>query len=205
LSAISQQDFDSLKTALLSYYNSQTTAHAAYIIALAVGLFAVLYQQNFVGFFTKNNWLRRVLILYLPISVILSAIVFFIFRIIFWAWMSSAVLGVTFNEAVGITTIAGMQNYLVGKFESGSHISLTSLFYSLDQHVLFGISFLILFAIWFLLILGLDFAYVHRVTYVPRMRIDRWHNFWIVMVIIIIILLVFVIYPRSFFFFLNHL
>jgi hypothetical protein len=56
LSAISQQDSDSLETALLNYYNSQTTAHAGYIIALAVGLFAIVYQQNFEGFFTKNSW-----------------------------------------------------------------------------------------------------------------------------------------------------
>ena len=174
----------------MNSYNSQTIAHAGYLIVIAVGISAILYQGHLRTFF-NNRWKNRVLYLYSLLSLLLGTTVYLILRIIFWAWMSSEVITVPYNSTA---TISAIQQTLFNKLDNQT-IGWSSLSYSIDNQVYFGLSLIISIIIMFLLILGLDFAYFHRTTYVPRVRQDKWHNFYIVMSTVIIIFLFLAFYP----------
>lgn len=141
----------------MNNYNTQTTAHVGYIIALAVGIAAILYQIKISGFF-KNKLLVR-MAFYIPLSALFGANVFCLLRISFWAWMSSAVLSVTSDQAVGVTTIYGIQQYLVNIFMNGH--GPASLFYSIDQNH-FGFSLAFFFGITLLEVLLIDSSIAYR-------------------------------------------
>lgn len=143
----------------MNNYNSQTTAHVGYIIALTVGIAAILYQIKITEFFKRNVWIRMAF--YVPLSALFGAIVFCILRIIFWAWMSSEVLTVTSDQAqaVGATTVIyGIQQYLVNLFMKNP--GLSSLFYSWDLKIHFGFSLFLLSAITFGVLLLFDGFYL---------------------------------------------
>ena len=95
---INATDFENLRIALMGNYNSQSTAHVGYIIALAVGVAAVLYQIDFKTFVNDYSRLKRSLFFYLPISALFGSMVYVFFRLLFWAWMSGEVLRVPISE-----------------------------------------------------------------------------------------------------------
>jgi len=112
----SPSDFNNMISTLISYYNSQTTAHAGYTIALAVGVAAILYQLKLTTFF-GYRFRRRMFFFYVPLSVLFGAIIFVILRIVFWAWMSSEVLKVSSNLVQNSTTpFNTIQVYLIGNY-----------------------------------------------------------------------------------------
>jgi len=142
----------------MNNYNAQTTAHVGYIIALSVGIAAILYQIK-IGKFIKNNFLIR-LAFYVPLSALFGAIVFSVLRLLFWAWMSSAVLGVTLDQTSGaVTTIYGIHDHLVKSFMG--YPGIASLFYSIDN-AHFGFSPIFLSAITLLGVLLMDCCYAYR-------------------------------------------
>jgi hypothetical protein len=159
MSAMSPQDFNNLITSLMSSYNSQTTAHAGYIIALTVGIAAILYQIKLKDFL-KFRLRQRMFLFYFPLSILIGAIIFVILRIIFWAWMSSEVVTVPNNIPGDVTTpLYLVQNSLIAKLLNQAP-GWTNLSYSLNQQY-FGITFvfsiiIVLFYMWLL-----DFCYFY--------------------------------------------
>jgi hypothetical protein len=110
--------------------------------------------------------------------------------------MSSEVITVPYNNTATISTI---QQTLLNKLVNQT-IGYSSLSYTLDNQVLFGLSLIIAITIMLLLILGLDHAYFHWNTYVlprvgTRLEKDKWHRISKVLFIAISILLALVFYP----------
>jgi len=151
-------DFESLRTALINSYSSQTTNHVGYVLALAVGVFVLISSKDFLKLY--NN--RRIWFL-AALSLPFTLIEYFASQIVFWAWMNTTALTVTENEALvsagahNTTVIFGIQTYLTGQFRTIHGLSpdgISSFFYRLDQQWSFGIilSFLLLFALTFSLI-----------------------------------------------------
>jgi hypothetical protein len=146
-------DFESLRTALINSYNSQTTNHAGYVIALIVGIFVLISSGDLIKLFNNHKtWF--LFALSLPISLI----EYFGLKIVFWAWMSSEVLTVTEQQALNMnkpTIINGIQAYLIWYFTNNIHgfnlTKISSVLYGLDQKVWFG-SFFLLFILTFLFI-----------------------------------------------------
>jgi len=55
LSAINQTEFESLRTALMNGYNSQTTNHVAVVIALTVGMFVLISSKDFRDLYDNHS------------------------------------------------------------------------------------------------------------------------------------------------------
>lgn|GEM_PF-2828398 len=149
-------DFESLRTALINSYSSQTTNHVGYVLALTVGIFVLISSKDFRELY-NNHRIWFLLVLSLPISLI----EYFASKIIFWAWMNTTVLTVTEKEALSsavannTTVIFGIQIYLTDIFKNIHEFSIygiSSTLYRLDQQVWFGLSFILLFALTFSLI-----------------------------------------------------
>jgi hypothetical protein len=144
-------DFESLRTALMNSYNSQTTNHVAVVVALTVGIFILISTKDFRDLYKSYRKLF-LFVLSLPISLI----AYFAYRMIFWAFMSSEVLTVTENEAIhnesagAPTVISGIQTYLTNYLSNHVH-TLSSTLYQLDQKQ-FGASFILLLVLTFSLI-----------------------------------------------------
>jgi hypothetical protein len=69
-----------------------------------------------------KKWLKKALILFI-FSVIISLIFYTIFRLIFWSYMASSVLGVLPNEAINnntATPVLGIQTFLTDAFRSSN-------------------------------------------------------------------------------------
>jgi len=193
MSAIPQQGFDTLITPLLNTYNSQTTAHAGFLIALAVGAATIFFQRDFMALFA-NKWRKRFVFLYLPLGIVSGLSIYFILRTIYWSWMGSQVLAIP-NSVIsnGTSTAYGVEKSLIDQLVNQT-VGWSSLSYTIDQKY-FAASLSISIGIMLLLILALDFAFVHRVAYTPKWGIDKWHNFQWVISIVIIVLILLVFYP----------
>jgi very-short-patch-repair endonuclease len=140
-------DFESLRTALMNSYNSQTTNHVAVVVALTVGIFVLVSTKGFRELYYKHRtWFLFVL------SLPFSLVEYFAERTLFWAWMSSMVLTVTQAQARSMhptTIIYGIQTYLTNHIAPSVHtVSIT--LYQLDQKQ-FGTSFTLLYFLTFLL------------------------------------------------------
>jgi hypothetical protein len=150
---ISPLDFQNIILSLMDTYNSQTVAHAGYIVGLGIGVAAIITQINFRSFFEDYDkiW-KRSLFLYLPLSFFSGTIIFIALRLIFWAWMSSAVLGTPYEIINSTLTNAtytpafAIQNYTITTFMNLSNVSLSSQVYcwtynSLDMYIYLIIGF----------------------------------------------------------------
>lgn len=163
-------------------YSAQTTAHVGYVLALAVGIVAIIYQLKHESFFDGHR-LKRWIFYYLPLSLLVASLVYVGFRIIFWAWMSSAVLGVTQDQAIGVTTIAGIQSHLLTSFSENS--GLTSFFYSLDQNR-FGSSLFIFFLLSFILLILFDSWYTFK------KKENKWQWLFLILLLVFLATIMFV-------------
>ena len=93
----------------------------------------------------------------------------------------------------GSTTIYAIQQSLTGKLVNNTP-GWSSLFYYVDGKI-FGLSLLILiFVVVFPLIIGLDFAYFHKINSTLIKR-DKWENFYKVLVIVIFTIAIFAFIP----------
>jgi hypothetical protein len=139
----------------MSTYSSQTVAHVGALIALFVGVGALLYQLDFNTFFGLSR-IKRSLFFYFPFSLLLGIIAYVFFRLIFWAWMSSEVLGVSQSMALNLmsqhpnvpsfTMIAAIQQYCISEYTNVP--SWSSYFYTFCSHGLdYSILLIIIFAI----------------------------------------------------------
>jgi hypothetical protein len=162
--SLSPSDFENLRLALLSTYNQQTLAHAGYVISIGVALATLFWtyfakEDDIRNFHNKELWQK--VTLYLASGFLVVLFFYCLYRLVFWAWMSSAVLGVTQEQITGNSTvILGIQTHLSNYFgnttSSFSVVStVPSTFYYLDQN--FGIpwTFLLFYPIAILLCVGL--------------------------------------------------
>lgn len=116
--------FEISRRALMDSYNSQVTAHGAYLLALAVALFAILSQWN--GF--TNVAYGEYLALFL-IAFILSATVYSSLRIVFWAYLATDVLAINPTELVGKdgdASILRIHDTTIARFNQNSSYSRVS-------------------------------------------------------------------------------
>jgi hypothetical protein len=192
----------------MNYYNSQTTAHAQYLIALAVGVIgvaAILYQVGLNKFF-KLSWSKRTVYLYIPLSVLVSIIIFVILRTTFWAYMGSEVIAVPNNMPNNVTTpLYVIQNSVINKLLN-QQPGWTSIAYSLNQRY-FGISLLPTFLIVIFYFLLADFFYFyiykHRdfvLLFYKCTNRTKWSNWWLALSCSLIaisfgLLVVSIVYP----------
>jgi hypothetical protein len=113
-------NFEKVRIALMNHYNTQTLAHAGYIVALTVGIVTLFSRIDaFMEFFEMG--VASQFLCYAIVSILLSLIIYVAFRIVFWAWMGSVILTVTKEMADstnGLTEIYRIQNYLKKKFGS---------------------------------------------------------------------------------------
>ena len=91
-------EFENLRGTLVATYNAQTTAHAAIIVALLVGVAAVLYSVDFRTFFEDYGRWGRSILFYFPLSLLFSGILYIFCKFYFWATMSSVVLQVPISQ-----------------------------------------------------------------------------------------------------------
>jgi hypothetical protein len=122
LYSISPETFQDITIQLANVYSSQTIAHAGYILGLLGGIAALLSQINIVNFFQDNpNFWKRIGY-YSILSLFLGTIGFLVCRLIFWAWMSSTVIGVPYDVISNVTSTNSttpafaIQNYTVHSF-----------------------------------------------------------------------------------------
>ncbi len=168
LPTLDPAEFETLRSTLVSTYNSQTTAHVGYIIAFAIGIAAILYQIDFKTFFKDYpSKKQRYPLFYVPLSGLIGGIVFLFYRVIFWAYMSTYVLRVPATQVAAllaayasdptVTEIYAIQLSCTQKFV-GTH-SLASTFYSFASNSLLDSTLLFLgfSIIAFLITLLLDY------------------------------------------------
>ncbi len=202
--SMNQTDFNNLITSLMTNYTSQTTAHAGYLIALAVGIGAIFYQADFKTFFTYRLR-KRGLIFYFPVGILAGTIIYFILRTIFWAWMSSEIVTIPNNipPANATTPLGYIQSTLVTNYSQITGWS--NLAYNIDQKS-FGLSLVLSVSIMVLLMLIFDFAYFHlyhkndiylRGTHIILKDTKKWKicSAYILLLIFIALILISIIYP----------
>ena len=141
----------------MNSYNAQTTAHATYILTIAIGIVAILYQMKLKSFFGIYSWKQRLAFFYLPLSSLSAGIVFVLLRTIFWAWMGIGVLTIPNDIVVKAPVMFGVQNHLIYIFLTQTH-GWASLAYYLND-ISFGSPFILLLAFSFLLLLDVDLIY----------------------------------------------
>jgi hypothetical protein len=161
VSTVNQTDFENYRIALLNNYSAQATEHVTLIISLVVALAAIIFQLKFATFFTNNSKWRRIVIYYIPIALLLSAIFYCIYRIIYWASLSSIVLTIAPPaQSINVSAILWLQGQTISSFAKSQ--GLPGLLYSIDK-VHFGFTLLTLFVVTFLYILCLDYFYDCRI------------------------------------------
>lgn len=127
---ITGAEFDNLRIPLMDSYNAQALAHVGYIIAFIIGVMPLLAKIDFKNFYDWSK-IKRVII-YSFFGTVLSLIIYFSYRTVFWFWMGSEVLFVTIPDAASMNTptaTAGIQSWLLQYFannaKSSSHIIAT--------------------------------------------------------------------------------
>lgn len=163
-SATNQTDFESLRIGLLNTYTSQAIAHVGLFATFVVGLAVIVYQLKFGTSFEDNNRIIRIIIFYVPIALLLGAIVYYMFRIVFWSSLSTIVL--TINppqQAINGSEILWIQNQTVSSFVN-SH-GIASIAYSINQHQFGFLSFGFFSICIFLYLFGFDYFYSWRIKF----------------------------------------
>lgn len=138
--------FEENRASLIDTYNSQTLAHAGYLVTVTLAIAALFVtipsETKLTKIFGKNS--RP--IVFLTFLSLITIFIFILYRLIFWSWMSSAVLGVTPQESLthGTPTLAsGIQEHLANYYKSNNWDALPNLFYFLSQDYFFITSSLI--------------------------------------------------------------
>jgi len=88
----SDRDVQDARAALLKYYSSETIAHGAYLISLAVGFFGFM---QLLPLFEPIEALQRALLLGFFLSIFFGLVVHILGRTFFWGYLSSEVLWTT--------------------------------------------------------------------------------------------------------------
>lgn len=150
---INATDFENLKLALMNSYSSQTIAHVGYIIGLAVGIAAILYQVDFKNFSKDFVRWKRILFFYIPLGLLSGMMVFMVFREIYWSWMSGEVLRVPYSDISNLlatstdptyTPAFAIQSYCTTHYPSVGGLSsfVFSLYYnSLNMYIVLIVLF----------------------------------------------------------------
>jgi len=89
---LSDRDVQDARAALLKYYSSETIAHGAYLISLAVGFFGFV---QLLPLFETIEALQRALLLGFFFSIFLGLVVHILGRTFFWGYLSSEALWAT--------------------------------------------------------------------------------------------------------------
>ena len=161
MSTVNQTDFENYRIALLNNYSAQATEHVALIISLVVALAVIIFQLKFATFFADNSKRRRIVVYYIPIALLLSAIFYCIYRMIYWASLSSMVLTIAPPaQSINVSAILWLQGQTISSFVNSQ--GLPGLLYSIDE-VHFGFALLTLFLITFFYMLCFDYFYDCRI------------------------------------------
>jgi hypothetical protein len=128
-------NIDQLKISLLNNYNSQTLYHVGYLVSSSLAIITLLLavgrEQGSREFIQKHK-----LVFSLFIGPFVGFCVFIFFRLLFWSWMNSAVLGVTPSDALNAnstTLFSGIQDHLTNSFKHAPVATFSSTLYYLDQ------------------------------------------------------------------------
>ena len=97
-------------------YSSQVISHAGYFIALAIGVASIFLNKAIFGFFWKYK------LSFCAIIIILANVALFLVnRIVYWAWMESTVLTITYGHVSSfsqVTDVYGLQMELIKDFSA---------------------------------------------------------------------------------------
>jgi hypothetical protein len=164
-------NFEKLRIALMNHYNTQTLAHAGYIVALMVGIVTLFSRIDTFMDFSRIGIAAQFLC-YAVVSVLLSLIIYVAFRILFWAWMSTNVLAVTkelADKTKGLTEIYRIQEALKNTFNN-EPFPITNLYFGARIFANLGIvkSLSVLFIV-FLIVLYLIYG-LANIQYVLCVR-----------------------------------
>lgn len=133
-------DFESNRATLVGIYSAQTLAHIGYLIPVILAIiawFATLAnsKQKLLQDFGSKT---ATMLIGLTLVFLLSLFVYFTIRLMFWSWMTDAVLAVTPQDATqhlgpSIPTLAsGVQTHLTDLYKD-NWLTFPNLFYTLDQ------------------------------------------------------------------------
>jgi hypothetical protein len=146
--SISQSELDALRVALMQSYNSQTITHAGYIIALTVGLLTIISRWSDLQTYFQPGTYRKITLL-LILSCVFGLILYFSFRVIFWATLSDQVMLITENGVIisgsSPTYISALQNAALNRFESyisNNPILFLAWLTRVSPHLVFALGFL---------------------------------------------------------------
>jgi hypothetical protein len=179
--------FEQNRASLIDTYNSQTLAHVGYIVTVTLAIVALFVtipsnETKIARIFGKNSKL----LITVTFFCLLTLFVFFLYRLIFWSWMTSAVLGVTPQESISRATptlASGIQDYLTNNYKDHSWLALTNLFYYLDQKYFFLFSSLLITPV----ILFASQCFVNLVTI--KTKVNTQIKYFIIVVAAVILLL----------------
>jgi hypothetical protein len=152
-------DFQTTTLQLSGSYSSQTVAHAGYVVAIAVAIAAILYQVDFKTFFKDFTFWKRVSFFYIPLNVLIGSVIMVFCRMIYWAWMSSSILVVPYENITNTLFYTNLsytpsfliQNYTTSEFFNLNQTSIASrvclfTYHSINNYFLVALCFgLILF------------------------------------------------------------
>lgn len=148
INSVDLSRFEENRASLINTYNSQTLAHAGYMVTITITIAALFLKlpspNKLETIFGKKNPNRVVFFTFLFLTALF---VFFLYRLIFWSWMSSAVLGVTPQEAIdqGTPTLAsGIQDHLTNLYKEGYLKTIPNLFYLINNYFFLSSTLVIL-------------------------------------------------------------
>lgn len=119
MSAIDPTLFESLRTALMDRYSSQTTAHVGYVIALIVFFASIISQWKDVRAFYGKKLSRKCLVCILVASMSIL-LIYLILRILYWSALSDGVIVVR-SEQINLnntTIIQAIQDTTIAQFKT---------------------------------------------------------------------------------------
>lgn len=155
----------------MNSYNSQALTHAGFILALIIGLFTLVSSQTIWDFYRSGQFGK-----FVTFSIIgsdLGLCVYFFFKILYWYFLSNAVLSVTMANATSTnstTLIYGMQIYATQGFRLSKTLfvgfTYTGIGFNWWVSILF---YFILPTIVFVILL-----YVFGALFDARMRLKTW-------------------------------
>jgi hypothetical protein len=144
--------YENLRIALMNSYNAEVTSHVGYIVTLTIAIAtATIVLKSYKKLFVMS------------LAFLFSAIIYFAYRIIFWAWMGSEALTVTTSEVAlngQATDIYSIQILLKNRFISqkldlfNPYYLLSSRFYFMDNNIFPLLSFILILIVISLLIIS---------------------------------------------------
>jgi len=129
IQVLGESDFEALRIALMNDYNSQTTTHVGYIVALLVGIATIFLKSDF---FTAKRSRRDSLALIFALVFLICLLFYCSLRLSYWSALASRIKVVTVADidyTRNRTMITAMEGAAIESFENivRSSIGLESL------------------------------------------------------------------------------